>query len=238
MTKSKLFFLIMISQILFNCTEKKDSKISLNGIYGMTKYFNSRNTKSEYLETFLLQIEKNKIKIFGTVQTWGKEYIYKLNKTKDTILLENNFKIFRKNKDNNVIYLETRIDNKTKRFEYQKNPYFKSLIDEKGINNIQLSKVLNKIMIVGKYKFNGKIIDFKENGKVENLDYFNKYTIKPRLGTNTYYDDKIIETENGMWKYEKKNDNLILTKYSSKRDEYEMYILGEPKIELEKITSH
>lgn len=228
----------MISQILFNCTEKKDSKISLNGIYGMTKYFNSRNTKSEYLETFLLQIEKNKIKIFGTVQTWGKEYIYKLNKTKDTILLENNFKIFRKNKDNNVIYLETRIDNKTKRFEYQKNPYFKSLIDEKGINNIQLSKVLNKIMIVGKYKFNGKIIDFKENGKVENLDYFNKYTIKPRLGTNTYYDDKIIETENGMWKYEKKNDNLILTKYSSKRDEYEMYILGEPKIELEKITSH
>ena len=61
---------------------------------------------------------------------------------------------------------------------------------------------------------------------------------EPRLGTNTYFDNRIIETENGMWKYEKKNDNLILTKYSTKRDEYEMYILGEPKIELEKITSH
>ena len=221
-----------------NCTEKKDSKISLNGIYGMTKYFQSSNTNSDYVETFLLQIEKNKIKIYGTVQTWGKEYSYKLNKTKDTILLENNFKIFRKNKDNNVIYLETKIDNKTERIEYQNNPNFENLIDKKGINNIQLSKTLNRIMIVGKYKFNGKIIDFKENGKVENLRYFNNYTIKPRLGTNTYYDNRIIETENGMWKYKKKNDNLILTKYSAKRNEYEMYILAEPKIELEKITSH
>lgn len=223
---------------MFNCSEKKDSEISLNGIYGMTQYFQSRNTNSEYVETFLLQIDKNKIKIFGTVQTWGNEYSYKLNKTKDTILLENNFKIFRKNKDNNVIYFETRIDNKTKRFEYQKNPYFENLIDENGINNIQLSNVLNKIMIVGKYRYNGKNIDFKENGKVEYLEHFNNYTIKPRLGTNTYYDNKIIETENGMWKYEKKNDNLILTKYSAKRDEYEMYILGVPKIELEKITNH
>jgi len=234
MTNSKLFFLIIISQFLCNCTEKKDSEISLNGIYGMTKYFQSSNTNSDYVETFLLQIEKNKIKIYGTVQTWGKEYSYELNKTKDTILLENNFKIFRKNKDNNVIYLETRIDNKTERIEYQNNPNFENLIDKKGINNIQLSKTLNRIMIVGKYKFNGKIIDFKENGKVENLEYFNNYTIKPRLGTNTYYDNRIIETENGIWKYEKKNENLILTKYSAKRDDYEMYILGEPKIELEK----
>lgn len=234
MTKSKLFLLIIISQFLCNCAEKKDSEISLNGIYGLTRYFQSSNTNSDYVETFLLQIEKNKIKIYGTVQTWGKEYSYKLNKTKDTILLENNYKIFRKNKDNNAIYLETRIDNKTERIEYQINPNFENLIDSKGINNIQLSKTLNRIMIVGKYKFNGKIIEFKESGKVENLEYFNNYTIIPRLGTNTYYDNRIIETDNGMWKYEKKNENLILTKYSAKRDEYEMYILEEPKIELEK----
>lgn len=238
MTKSELIFFIIISQFFCIYTEKKDSEISLNGIYGMTKYFQSSNTNSDYVETFLLQIDNNKIKIYGTVQTWGKEYSYKLNKTKDTILLENNFKIFRKNKDNNVIYLETRIDNKTERIEYQKNLNFENLIDKKGINDIQLSKTLNRIMIVGKYKFKGKIIDFKENGKVENLEYFNNYTIKPRLGTNTHYDNRIIETENGMWKYEKKNDNLILTKYSAKSDEYEMYILGEPKIELEKITSN
>ncbi len=221
-----------------NCTKKKDSEISLNGIYGMTKYFESKNTNSDYVETFLLQIKNNKIKIFGTVQTWGNDYNYKLNRTKDTILAENNIKIFRKGNDNNVIYVETRIDNKTEQIEYQKIPNIEKVIDEKGINSNQLSKTLNKIMIVGKYKFDGKIIDFKENGKVDNLKYFHNFIIKPRLGTNTYFDDRIIETENGMWKYEKKNDNLILTKYSSKRDEYEMYILGEPKIELEKITSH
>ena len=94
------------------------------------------------------------------------------------------------------------------------------------------------MIIVGKYKYKDKIINFKENGKVENLESFNNYSIRPRIGTNTYYDDRIIKTEKGIWKYEKKNGNLILTKYLTKRDEYEMFILSNEKIVLEKITSH
>lgn len=237
MTKLKQCFLIIITLLLCNCKEEKDSEINLIGVYGMTKYFQSKNTNSDYIETFLLKIEKNRIKIFGTVQTRENIYSYKLNKTKDTILTEKNIKIYRKGKNDNIIYFETRINNKIERIEYQKVPGIEKVIDNKGINSNQLSKILNELIIVGKYKFDGKVINFNENGKVENLKYFNNFTIRPRLGTNTYYDNKIIETENGIWKYEKKNDNLILTKYSTKRDEYEMYILGEPRIELKKITS-
>jgi hypothetical protein len=48
-----------------------------------------------------------------------------INKTKDTISLKIVSKIFRKNKDNNVVYLETRDSNKTpERIEYQKKSKF------------------------------------------------------------------------------------------------------------------
>lgn len=232
------YSLIILTLILCNCKGENDTQLNLKGYYGMTKYFQSDNTNSEYAETFLLKIDKSKIKIYGTVQTWGNEYNYKFNETKDTIILENSFKIYRKSNSDNVIYFETRIDNKIEITEYQKIPNIEKVVDEKGINSNSLSDFLNKIIIVGKYKYKDKIIDFKENGKVENLENFSNYTIIPRLGTNTYYDDRIIETDKGIWKYQKKNDNLILTKYSTKRDENEMYILSDEKIELEKITSH
>jgi hypothetical protein len=231
------YFFILLTLILFNCKGENDTQINLNGYYGMSKYFQSKNTNADYIGTFLLKIENKKIIIFGTVNTWGSQYKYMINKSKDTILLENNFKIYRKSNNDNVIYFERCIDNKIEKTEYQKIPNIEKVIDEKGINSIRLSDFLNKTLIVGKYKFKDKIIIFKENGKVVNLENFNNFRIRPRLGTNTYYDDRIIETEKGIWKYQKKNGNLILTKYSNKRDEYEMFILSDEKIELEKITS-
>ena len=90
------YFFILLSLFLFNCKGEIDTQINLNGYYGMSKYFQSKNTNSDYIETFLLKIENKKIIIFGTVQTWGNQYKYKLNKTNDTILLENKFKIYRK----------------------------------------------------------------------------------------------------------------------------------------------
>lgn len=229
---------ILLTLIFFNCKERNDVQINLNGYYGMSKYFQSKNTTSDYIETFLLKIDNNKIKIYGTVKTWGSEYNYKFNKTKDTIIVENSFKIYRKLNSNNIIYFETPIGNKIEKIEYQKIPNIEKIVDEKGINSNSLSDFLNKMIIVGKYKYKDKIINFKENGKVENLENFNNYSIRPRIGTNTYYDDRIIKTEKGIWKYEKKNGNLILTKYLTKRDEYEMFILSNEKIVLEKITSH
>ena len=229
---------ILLTLILCNCKGGNDTKINLNGYYGMSKYFQSKNTNSDYIETFLLKIDNNKIKIYGTAQTWGNEYNYKFNETKDTIILENSFKIYRNSNSDNVIYFETRVDNKIEVNKYQKIPNIEKVVDEKGINSNNLSNLLSKIIIVGKYRYKDKIINFKENSKVENLENFNNFRIRPRLGTNTYYDDRIIETENGIWKYQKKNGNLILTKYSNNRDEYEMFILSDEKIELEKITCH
>ena len=227
------YSLIILTLILFNCKGEDDTELNLNGYYGMTKYFQTENTNSDYVETFLIKIDNSKIKLYGTVITWRKNYNYKLNQTKDTILLKNNFKIYRKvNSDN--IYFETYIDNKIQKNEYQKIQHIEKIVNNEGVNREELSNFLSKLIIVGKYEYKEKIIDFKENGKVENLDNFSNYKIIPRLGTNTYYDDRIIETENGIWKYEKKNGNLILTKYSTKRDEYEMYILSNEKIVLKK----
>ena len=179
---------------------------------------------------------KDKLKIFGTVETWGKEYKYKLNKTKDTIELENNFKIYQKQNNNSIICLKTQVGNKTEIFEYQKLPNLEKIIDNKGINSIILSKYLNKSIITGKYKYKNTIIHFNENSVVENFEKFSSYNVIPRLGTNSYYDNHIIKTNNGIWKYQKQNGNLILTKYSNNRDEFESFILEEEKIELKKVV--
>lgn len=236
--KASVYFFLLLTLVLCNCRGENNTQFDLNGYYGMTKYFQSENTNSEYIETFLLKINKNKIKIYGTVQTWGNDYNYNLNKTKDTILLENNFKIYRKANSNNIICFETHIDNKIAKTEYQKIPNIEKIVNDKGINSNLLSDFLNKLIIVGKYEYKGKIIAFKENGKVENLENFSNYKIRPRLGTNTYYDDRIIETEKGIWKYQKSNNNLILTKYLDKRDENEMYLLSDEKILLKRTTGH
>jgi hypothetical protein len=176
--------------------------------------------------------------MFGTVQTWENSYSYKLNRTKDTILLGQNTKIYGKIDNHNILYFETNLDNKIKKIEYKKIPNIEKIVEKEGINSVKLGNLLSNLLIVGKYKYKNKIITFNKEGTVENLDEFRNYRIRPRLGTCSYYDDRIIETENGTWKYQKKNENLILNKYSTKRDEYEMYILGNEKIELEKITSH
>jgi hypothetical protein len=228
----------MLTLILFNCKVENVTQLDLNGYYGMSMYFQSENTNSDYVETFLLKIDKSKIKLYGTVKTWGREYNYKFNKTKDTIILENSFKIYRKSNSDSVIYFETHFDNKIEKTEFQKISNIEKIVDKKGININGLSDFLNKIIIVGKYKYKDKYIYFNENGTVENLKNFTKYSIKPRIGTHTNYDNKIIEIDKGIWKYQKENGNLILTKYSSKRDEYDMYVLSDEKIELEKITSH
>jgi len=238
MNKKSSSFLIFLFFIgLLNCKCISVNQLDLNGYYGMSSYFQPENFKSHYATTFLLKIDKSKIKLYGTVTTWGREYSYTFNNTKDTIILENSFKIYRKSNCDSIIYFETYIDNKIEKTEFQKFSNIENVIDEKGINIKGLTDFLNKNFIVGKYKYKNKYIYFNENGTVENLKNFSKYSIKPRIGTSTNYDDCIIETDRGIWKYRKENGNLILIKYSSKRDEYDMYILSEEKIELEKITS-
>ena len=232
----QLYIFIALTLFLYNCKNKINDEIKLNGCYGLTVYFQSENTNSDYIETFLLKINKDKVKIFGTVETWGKEYKYKLNKTKDTIELENNFKIYQKQNNNSIICLKTQVGNKTEIFEYQKLPNLEKIIDNKGINSIILSKYLNKSIITGKYKYKNTIIHFNENSVVENFEKFSSYNVIPRLGTNSYYDNHIIKTNNGIWKYQKQNGNLILTKYSNNRDEFESFILEEEKIELKKVV--
>lgn len=227
---------ILLTLILFNCKQKEDTKLNLNGYYGMSNYFQSKNTSPDYIETFLLKIDTNKIKIYGTVTTWGTDIDYKFNKTKDTLLVENGFKIYRKLNSDDILYFETHFNNKIDTVEFKKIPNIETIMDAKGINSNKLSNFLSQMILVGKYSYKNKTIHFKENGKVENLENFSNYKIKPRIGTNTYYDDRIIETEKGIWKYEKSNGNLILTKYSTKRDKNEMFILSDEKIVLEKIT--
>lgn len=231
----KYTFVILVF-LLCNCKKTNDKELNINGYYGLTEYFQSKNTNSDYIEYFLLKIDDKKIIIFGTVGDYA--FKYKLNETKDTLLLVQGDKICIKTK-NHLQYIHINYDNEIEKTEYIKMQNLDSIMDKKGINYEKFGLLLNNIIIAGKYKYKGKIISFNKNGKVENLDEFKNYIIRPRGGTCTVYDNKIIETENGIWKYQKLNANLLLTKYTNEIEKNgDMYILGNEKIELEKITSH
>lgn len=233
------YFVVILVFLLCNCKKTSDKELNINGYYGLTNYFQSKNTNSDYIEYFLLKIDDKNITIFGTAHRGaGYTFKYKLNKTKDTILLEQNDKIYIKTK-NHLLYFHTNLYNKIEKTEYLKMQNLDSIFDKDGINFEKFGLVLNNLIIAGKYKYKDKTIIFNKNGKVENFDEFKNYIIRPRGGTSTVYDNKIIETENGIWKYQKQDGNLLLTKYTNKIEKNgDMYILGNEKIELKKITSH
>jgi hypothetical protein len=155
------YLFILLSLILLGC--KRETETNLNGYYGMSKYFETKNTNSDYIETFLLKIENNHVKIYGTVKNWGYKYKCELNKTKDTILLENNTKIYQKSNCDSIIYFETLIGNKILKTEYKKIPNLEKVVDQNGINSEKLSDLLSQMIISGKYKIKNKIINFKQS---------------------------------------------------------------------------
>ena len=58
-----------------------------------------------------------------------------------------------------------------------------------------------------------KVIQFRENGTIENLDSLKTFSIAPRFGTLWWYDYRTIEINNQMWKFDFTKGHLILTKY-------------------------
>ena len=198
----------------------------------MTEYFQRDNINSDYSETLLIKVDSNFVTLYGTVQTWGIKYKYIINDTNDTIRLEKGMKIY--NNSDSSFFFEYPYNDKVEKVEFKAISGINKIVNSDGLNSDKLGQFLNELTLVGKYHYKDKLIEFKQNETVENFDKFPKYKIRPRLGTNWSYDNRIIETDNGIWKYEKSNGNLILTKYTDKRDEYESYIISDEKITLRK----
>lgn len=219
------YFTFFIYLLTLSCKQTDKKNWNLYGYFGSTKYFNKDIINSEYIETFIIKIDTNFVTLYGTVQTWGKGLKYNFSSNNDTLLIEKQLKIYKK--DDSTILIKYSLDESLHIEKFSSIPNLKSVIDSVGVNSEKLGQLLGNLQLVGKYKYNDQVVEFREDGRVSNFDKFNTFKIRPRLGLFSFYDNKIIETENGIWKFSNNKETLMFQKYSTKRDENEMYILSK-----------
>ena len=200
--KIKSLVLVIILFSINSCKKENKPKFQ-EGIYCLQGYIDKNNFESDYIETFLIKITKDDIIRYGTVNTWG--FSSKRNFENEEISILNDSTII----DSTIIdFGDTGIKSK-----FIKLKDADKIIDEKGINRKEFVKYLNKNLIAGSYKLNDKVIQFRENGTIENLDSLKTFSIAPRFGTLWWYDYRTIEINNQMWKFDFTKEHLILTKY-------------------------
>lgn len=224
--------ILFLSILLFSCSQGQKKEWEHYGYFGSAKYFDRNNVSPDYIEDFIIKIDTGFIKIYGTVQTWGREFKYGLSENKDTLLIEKQLKIYKKGESS--ICFEYSFNDSIYKEEFTTIPSLETVITSDGIDGKKLGLLLNKLQFAGTYTYQNKIVEFKQDGGTVNFDKFKRFNVRPRLGTLTYYKDRIIETENGIWEFEKSAGNLILTKYSENRDKNEMFLLTNEKAILQK----
>jgi len=222
----KLRIIMPLCSLLMLFYSCKKERIDLNGSYGMVNYFSPVKKHVGYAEPFLLEVQDSAAFMYGSVLMRGAQV--KLKRTGDTLQIFKGCKFY---KSSNDFILETTRDGKTRFEKFRKYEGLNEIIANREVAIDKLTAFLNRSLIAGKYKLNGEVVEFKADGTVTGLPHFKSYTILPRRGTLKYYDNCIIVTDdNEAWKYEFTDDMFQLTRYSDKRDEWEMYILSNEKI--------
>ena len=209
----KKSILILLSIIVFGCNKISKDHYT-EGIYCLKGYIDKDNFESNYIESFLVKVTKDKIIRYGTVNTWGSVYNRNLTEEKKSKI------------NDSIISFSTIINGESKTEKFIKLKNADKIVDEKGINREEFVKFLNENLIAGNYKLENKIVKFSSNGKIENLDSLNTFSINPRFGTCWWYDYRTIEINNQLWKFDFTKKHFILTKYL-KRNE-----VNETKAEL------
>ena len=199
----KKLYIFLLAILIASCQSERKTKYN-EGIYCLKNYLDKDNFESNYIENFIINVTKDKIIIFGTVNTWGN--ISDRNFEKEKLSMINDSTI-------TVSTFTGAEKNIPKKNEFIQLKNAENIIDEKGINRKEFIKYLNKNLIAGVYKIGNKRIKFTEDGEIQNLDSLKTFAVNPRFGTNWWYDYRTIEINNQLWKFEFTKNNLILTKY-------------------------
>lgn len=225
----KLFLSLWFLFIFISCEKSQET---LTGTYGLADYFSLGNDHVCYAEPFLLEIKDSTAIAYGTVLMNGSRKPFK--RKGDTLILNANTKFYKRNSGNEYI-LETKRDGVVKTESFRIYNGLEKIISEGKIDFEKLTSYQNEHLISGTYTMAGNEVIFGADGMVKGLDEFRHYKLMPRRGTLTWYDNCVIETDKkDIWKYEFLNDELILTKYTEQRDEWEHYILSNIKLRLKR----
>lgn len=232
----------------------------LNGIWGLTHYFDSIVVNKELAKYrlriptwfgILIEIKNDSLFAYGSIYTHKK----KLNFSSDTLTSFESFGgdwfLIKKNKRLSLTKFpnDERPDSTVYIYEMRKD--FKSLI--KGNFQERITNYFNKKLLSGKYKntMTKEKIELKPDGSLIGFKGFDKYAIRPYFGTFHPYNNldvvyfinsKTNESKDYNWVIDKQK--LTLIEFEAERGDYNedgriddteigMYrVLGKEKMEL------
>ncbi|RZJ66649.1 MAG: hypothetical protein EOO50_08980 [Flavobacterium sp.] len=204
---------------VFRCQKKQTFD---EGIYILKNYVEKENYKDDYAEKYLAKVSKNEITYYGTVKTWGTISKRNFEDEKNRIV------------NDSTIRLETFINIDTHEGEFIKINASEKIIGPKGIDVKALSDYLNRKLIAGTYKYGDVKVIFTPNGRIENFGKLKTFSVRPRVGTLWNYDSRTMLINGEAWKYGFTKSELVLTRYSNRRDENEAFVLSDSVIGLKR----
>lgn len=125
-------------------------------------------------------------------------------------------------------------------FEYIKINNNEAPIDSLGLDFSCLSKIKAEKVLANNYLLGNKKISFSNEGLITGLKQFKTYSVFLRRGTNFPYEgSNLIKTEEGIWEFKIRKNQLILRRYKDSRNpETEIFDLSDEKIILNKINNN
>lgn len=276
--KISLLALLIISLILFAFKTKSEVQITgntamhlkqnnpkqdLNGIWGLSNYFDTILTHKKLAEYrlqsptwfgIMIEIKEDCLRTFGSIEQ--NEYSFEIKGDTLTNLFSYvtgyNWVLVQKGEELHLIPLSKENKDSTI-YIYRKRNDLNCLMSSTNqdlytIGN-NVTDFFNRALFAGKYidKATNKEVVFTEDGGLLGIDDFNKYEVRNYFGTShPYYNQDVIYLSDGDKEYKDYNwvfsgEELVLTEFVNEivSDEdghsYEgdFYVLGEEKIILQ-----
>lgn len=229
--------IIIFAFLIFCISCKKENKIE--GFYCLSNHlvYEDSVSKDEQMKrsnNILICIKKDTFYYWGNISKWKKSIKLDIKEFNDTVFIGDNGGYFHQNE---LCFINN--DKSVRKFK--KLDVNCKLEAPKEINlNNKNNCVTNEIrrlrrnhVFSGKYKLNGKNVEFFEDGSVKGLYYFSNYDVYFRGGTDfPFIGTNLIKTNNGVWNCKIKGNKYYFSRFEDERNEVDQILMSDTSFEL------
>lgn len=234
----KKTIILCLLLLCFSC--KKENKIE--GFYCLSNHLVyedsiSQDEQMKRSNNVLICIKNDSLNYWGDISVWKKSEKLNTKELNDTVFIGDNGDYFYQNelcfinKDKTIRKFK-KLDVNCKLIA----PNVINFNDEGYCVTNEIRRLRRNHIFQGKFKLNGKNIEFFEDGSVEGLDYFNKFDVYFRGGTNfPFKGTNLIKTNNGVWNCKIKGNKYFFSLFENERNKVDEIVMSKTKFELIKL---
>jgi len=232
--------IITFALLLFCISCKKENKIE--GFYCLSNHLVyedsvSKDERMKRSNNILICIKNDSLNYWGDISVWKKSEKLNTKKSNDTVFIGDNGGYFHQNE---LCFINN--DKSVRKFKKLDvncklvAPKEIHLNDERYCVTNEIRRLRRNYVFSGKYKLNGKNVEFFEDGSVKGLDYFNNFDVYFRGGTNfPFKGTNLIKTNNGVWNCKIKDNKYYFSRFEDERNEFDEILISNTSFELIKL---